>query len=50
MKKKLSVLGILFMLMLKHPLMPEFAIFQKNVVVAVRGFSQKRVAMDYFIN
>jgi hypothetical protein len=50
MKKTVSVMGILFMLVLKHPPIPEFALFRKNYIVAVRGFSQKRIAMDFFIN
>jgi hypothetical protein len=50
MKKKLSVLGILLMLVLKHPPMPEFAIFQKISIVEVRCFSQKLVALQFFIN
>jgi len=50
MKKKISGLGILFMLMLKHPPMPEFALFQKVSIVAVRDFSRKRIALQFFIN
>jgi len=50
MKKKLSVLGILFMLVLKHPPLPEFSLFQKNNIVEVRGFSQVRIALQFFIN
>lgn len=41
MKKQLSVLGILFMLMLKHPPMPRLSIFQKISIVEVRGFLLK---------
>jgi hypothetical protein len=50
MKKKLSVLGILLMLVLKHPPIPEFALFQKNYIVEVRSFSQKWIALQFFIN
>ena len=50
MKKKLSTIGILFMLMLKHPPMPEFALFQKNAIVEVRSFSLKKIALEFFIN
>jgi hypothetical protein len=50
MKKKISGLGILFMLMLKHPPMPEFTLFQKNSIVEVRSFSIKQVALQFFIN
>ena len=50
MKKKLSVLGILVMLVLKHPPMPEFTLFQKNYAVEVRNFSLKRIALEFFMN
>jgi hypothetical protein len=50
MKKKISGLGILFMLMLKHPPMPEFALFQKIFIVEVRCFSIKQIALQFFIN
>ncbi len=50
MKKKLSGLGILFMLILKHPPLPEISLFQKTSIVEVRSFSLKKVALDYFLN
>jgi hypothetical protein len=50
MKKTLSTLGILFMLMLKTPPMPEFAIFQKVSIIEVRNFSIKQIALQFFIN
>jgi hypothetical protein len=50
MKKKLSVLGILCMLMLKHPPMPEFSLFQKNCIAEVRSFSLKQIALQFFMN
>jgi hypothetical protein len=50
MKKNLSVLGILFMLMLKHPPMPNISIFQKIQIVEVRGFSMKMIALEFFMN
>jgi hypothetical protein len=50
MKKKLSTLGILFILALKSPPMPEFAIFQKISIVEVRGFSQKVIALQFHLN
>jgi len=50
MKKKISLLGILFMLVMKRPPMPEFAIFQKIQIVVVHSLSRKKIAMDYFIN
>lgn len=50
MKKKLSGLGILFMLILKHPPVPDFRIFHKVDIVEVRTFSMKEEALDFFIN
>jgi hypothetical protein len=49
-KKNLSVLGILFMLVFKHPPLPEFSLFQKNYIVEVRSFSLKRIALEFFMN
>jgi hypothetical protein len=49
-KKKLSVLGILFMLMLKHPPMPEFSVFHKDYIVEVRCLSLKQIALEFFLN
>jgi len=50
MKKKLSGLGILFILLIKHPPMPEFALFRKIDIVSVLGFSRKRIALQFHIN
>jgi len=50
MKKQLSVLGILFMLMLKHPPMPEYSLFRKDFIVEVRSFSLKQIALEFFMN
>jgi hypothetical protein len=50
MKKKLSTIGILFMLMMKHPPMPEFSLFQKHNIVEVRCFSLKKIALEFFMN
>jgi hypothetical protein len=50
MKKKLSGLGILFMLILKHPPLPAIRLFQNIDIVEVRGFSQKRIALQFHIN
>ena len=50
MKKQLSTLGILFMLILKHPPLPEFSVFRKNYAIEVRSFSLKRIALDFFMN
>jgi hypothetical protein len=49
-RKKITGLGILFMLVLKYPPLPKFSLFQKNYIVEVRGFSQKRIALQFFIN
>ena len=38
------------MLMLKHPPMPEFSLFQKNYIVEVRCFSLKKIALEFFLN
>jgi len=50
MKKKISTLGILFMLALKNPPMPEFAAFQKVPIVWVHNFSRKLIAVRFWIN
>jgi hypothetical protein len=50
MKKKLSTIGILFMLVLKHPPLPEFSLFQKHYIVEVRCFSLKKIALEFFMN
>ncbi|MEI7661931.1 MAG: hypothetical protein WCK34_07035 [Bacteroidota bacterium] len=50
MRKRLSVLGILFMLRLKHPPMPQFSLIQKICIVEVRGFSIKKIALEFFMN
>jgi hypothetical protein len=50
MKKTLSTIGILFMLVMKHPPMPEFSLFRKNYIVEVRCFSLKKIALDFFMN
>ncbi len=50
MKKKLSTMGILFMLALKSPPMPEFSLFHKHSIVQVRGFSLKKIALEFFMN
>ena len=50
MKKKLSFLGILFMLLFKHPPIPDFETFRKVSIVAVRGFSQKVIALQFHLN
>lgn len=50
MKKKLSGLGILLILVLKHPPLPEFALFQKISIVEVRCFSLKQIALQFHLN
>jgi hypothetical protein len=50
MKKKLSRLGLLFMLLIKHPPVPEFDAFQKSDIVGERTFSLRQVAMEYNLN
>jgi len=50
MKKKLSGLGILLILALKNPPMPEFSVFQQISIVEVRSFSIKQIALQFCIN
>ena len=38
------------MLILKHPPMPDFAIYQKVDIVEVRTCSLKQVALQYHLN
>jgi hypothetical protein len=49
-KNKLSVLGILVMLVLKHPPIPEFSAFRKNYTIEVQCLSLKQIALQFFIN
>jgi hypothetical protein len=50
MKKTISTLGILFMLALKNPPMPEFAAFRKVPIVWVHNISRKLIALKFWIN
>jgi hypothetical protein len=50
MKKKLSGLGILFMLILKHPPLPEYTVFQKSDIVSMRSLSLKQIALQFHLN
>ncbi|MGA3013338.1 MAG: hypothetical protein ABSD71_04810 [Bacteroidales bacterium] len=50
MKKKLSGLGILLTLILKHPPLPQDNTFQKIDIVAVRTLSVKSIALQFSIN
>jgi hypothetical protein len=50
MKKQLSRLGIVFMLILRHPPVPEFAAFKKNDIVEDKSFSLRQVALQYHLN
>jgi hypothetical protein len=50
MKKSISTLGILFMLALKNPPMPDFALFQKISIVVVHSFPKKQVALQFHMN
>jgi hypothetical protein len=49
-KKKIFGLGILFILVVKYPPMPEFALFAKQQIVEVRCFSLKQIALQFFMN
>jgi hypothetical protein len=50
MKKQLSRLGLLFMLILKHPPVPEFETFRKDTIVGERSFSLRKTALGYSLN
>lgn len=50
MRKKLSGLGIFFMLVLKNPPIPEFALFRKHSIVEVAGFSRRKTALEFSVN
>lgn len=50
MKKKLSGIGILCMLILKHPHMPDYNILNKIDIVEVRTCTLQQVAVEFNIN
>jgi hypothetical protein len=50
MRKKLSAVGLLFMLALKNPPMPDFAAFRKVPIVWVHNISRKLIALQFWIN
>ncbi|HNW76662.1 MAG TPA: hypothetical protein PKJ28_07215 [Bacteroidales bacterium] len=50
MKRKLTGLGILVMLILRNPPIPEFAVFNNISIVAVQSFSRKRLALMFHLN
>ncbi len=50
MKKKLSGLGILFMLMLKYPPLPKCSLIQKIEIVQVCTLSVKQLALESHLN
>jgi hypothetical protein len=50
MRKKLSVVGILFILALKTPPLPDFALFQKLSIVEVHSLSKRQIALQFCIN
>ena len=50
MKKILSTLGILFMLALKNPPMPDFASFRKEPIVWVHNISRRLIALKFWVN
>ncbi len=49
-RKGVSGLGILVMLIFRQPPMPEFVLFRRNEIVATRCFSLKKIALDFHIN
>ncbi len=50
MKKKISGLGILLMLMLKYPPLPEYSLFHKIEIVQVCKLSIKQLALQFHVN
>jgi hypothetical protein len=50
MKKRLSGLGILFILIVKNPPVPHFSLFAKESITEVRGYSLKQVALQFSLN
>jgi hypothetical protein len=50
MRKKLTGLGIMFMLVLKSPPIPEFGLFCTHSIVEVIGFSRRRTALQFSVN
>jgi len=48
-KKRISGAGILLMLLVKHPPLPQFSLFTRVTIVETRCFSLKRVALDFFL-
>lgn len=50
MKKKLSVLGFLLVLMLKYPPLPKYSLFHKIEIVQVCSLSIKQLALQFHLN
>ncbi len=50
MRKKLSVLGILIMLVFKYPPLPRINLFQKIEIVQACKLSIKQLALQFHLN
>jgi hypothetical protein len=50
MKKKLSALGILLILMLKYPPLPKYSLFHKIEIVQVCKLSIRQLALQFHSN
>jgi len=50
MKKKISVLGILIMLIFKYPPLPKYNLFHKIEIVQVCRLSIRQLALQFHMN
>jgi hypothetical protein len=50
MRKKLSVLGILILLILKYPPLPKYSLIHKIEIVQVCSLSIRQLALQFHIN
>lgn len=50
MKKKLSLLGILVMLIFRYPPLPKYSLFHKIEIVQICNLSIKQLALQFHIN
>ncbi len=50
MKKKLSALGLLLILMLKYPSLPKYSLFHKIEIVQDCKLSIKQLALQFHVN
>jgi hypothetical protein len=50
MKKKLSGLGILLILIFKYPPLPKYSLFEKIEIVQVCSLSIRQLALQFHLN